>query len=45
MFAKAISLKVGQHVIFCKKNPHDLRKLNEKLSSVSSRIIIDDEAD
>jgi hypothetical protein len=41
----SISLKVGQHVIFCKKNPHDLRKLNEKLSSVTSKVIIDDEAD
>jgi DNA replication protein DnaC len=25
----SISLRVGQHVIFCKKNPHDFRKLNE----------------
>jgi hypothetical protein len=41
----SISLKVGQHVIFCKKNTHDLRKLNEKLSSVTSKVIIDDEAD
>jgi hypothetical protein len=41
----SISLKVGQHVIFCKKNPHDLRKLNEKLLSVTSKVIIDDEAD
>ena len=41
----SISLKVGQHVIFCKKNPHDLRKLNEKLSTVTSKVIIDDEAD
>lgn len=41
----SISLKVGQHVIFCKKNPHDLRRLNEKLSSVTSKVIIDDEAD
>jgi hypothetical protein len=40
-----ISLKVGQHVIFCKKNPQNLRKLNEKLSSVTSKVIIDDEAD
>ena len=41
----SVSLKVGQHVIFCKKNPHDLRKLNEKLSTVASKVIIDDEAD
>jgi hypothetical protein len=41
----SISLKVGQHVIFCKKNTHDLKKLNEKLCSVTSKVIIDDEAD
>jgi hypothetical protein len=41
----AISLRVGQHVIFCKKNPHDLSKLNEKLQGVQSKVIIDDEAD
>lgn len=40
-----ISLRVGQHVVFCKKNPHDLRKLNEKLESVSAKVIVDDEAD
>ncbi len=41
----AVSLKVGQHVIFCKKNTHDLRKLTEKLATVKSKVIIDDEAD
>lgn len=41
----AISLHVGQHVIFCKKNAHDLAKLNDKLANVSSKVIIDDEAD
>lgn len=40
-----ISLKAGQHVIFCKKNSHDLRKLIEKASMAKTRIIIDDEAD
>jgi hypothetical protein len=41
----SISLKVGQHVIFCKKNTHDLARLNEKLANVTSKVIIDDEAD
>jgi len=41
----SISLKVGQHVIFCKKNSNDLRKLAEKLSTIKNRIVIDDEAD
>jgi len=41
----SISLRTGQHVIFCKKNTHDLKRLNEKLSNVSSKVIIDDEAD
>ena len=41
----SISLKSGQHVIFCKKNAHDLGRLIEKLSSVASKVIVDDEAD
>ena len=41
----AISLQVGQHVIFCKKNSHDLRKLIDKLATVKVRVVIDDEAD
>jgi DNA replication protein DnaC len=41
----AISLKGGQHVVFCKKNAHDLRRLVEKLASITSKVIIDDEAD
>lgn len=39
------SLATGQHVIFCKKNTHDLKKLNEKLHGIKSKVIIDDEAD
>jgi hypothetical protein len=35
----------GQHVIFCKKNTHDLKKLNEKLYNIKSKVVIDDEAD
>jgi hypothetical protein len=41
----AISLRHGQHVVFCKKNTHDLGRLNEKLETVASKVIIDDEAD
>jgi hypothetical protein len=41
----SISLKMGQHVIFCKKNAKDLAKLNDKLSGIPSKIVIDDEAD
>jgi hypothetical protein len=41
----SISLRTGQHVIFCKKNTHDLKRLNEKLDAVVSKVIIDDEAD
>jgi hypothetical protein len=32
-------------IIFCKKNTHDLKKLNEKLYTKSENIVIDDEAD
>ncbi len=40
-----ISLRTGQHVIFCKKNTHDLRRLNERLAGITTKVIIDDEAD
>ena len=40
-----ISLKTGQHIIFCKKNGKDLQKLLDKTYAVKKRIIIDDEAD
>lgn len=40
-----ISLKNGQHVIFCKKNGKDLQKLLDKTHGVDKRVIIDDEAD
>jgi Z1 domain/Type III restriction enzyme, res subunit len=39
------SLSTGYHVIFCKKNPSDLTKLNQKLEKVRDKIIVDDEAD
>ena len=32
-------------VIFCKKNAHDLEKLNRKLRRYENKVIIDDEAD
>src|ERR1700675_4070396 len=40
-----ISLKTGQHIIFCKKNGKDLQKLLDKTHGVKKRIVIDDEAD
>jgi hypothetical protein len=40
-----ISLKIGQHVVFCKKNAKDLTKLLDKTFGIGRRIIIDDEAD
>ena len=40
-----ISLKAGQHVIFCKKNAKDLQKLIEKCGAISKKVIVDDEAD
>src|SRR6185437_10852309 len=40
-----ISLKSGEHVIFCKKNKDDLQKLLNRTSGVKGRVIIDDEAD
>jgi GTPase SAR1 family protein len=35
----------GRHVIFCKKNGSDLRKLLEKLDKKKGVVVIDDEAD
>lgn len=41
-----IDLRHGEWVIFCKKNSHDLQKLNEKLRRVKDAVVvIDDEAD
>jgi Z1 domain len=40
-----ISLRTGQHVIFCKKNASDLAKLIQKTRHLENKIIIDDEAD
>jgi hypothetical protein len=41
----AISLSSGQHVIFCKKNAADLRKLIQKTQNVPLKVVVDDEAD
>lgn len=35
----------GRHVIFCKKNGSDLRKLLDKLDGIKGVVVIDDEAD
>lgn len=41
----AVILEGQKHVIFCKKNGADLRKLIEKIGKVDNVVIIDDEAD
>jgi hypothetical protein len=40
-----ISLRTGDHIIFCKKNASDLTKLINKTRNIHSKVIIDDEAD
>jgi hypothetical protein len=40
-----ISLKKGQHVVFCKKNAKDLQKLFNKIGKFKGVVVIDDEAD
>ncbi len=40
-----INLAEREWVIFCKKNPKDLQKLNTKLTGHSNIVVIDDEAD
>jgi len=41
----SVPVKTGKHVVFCKKNGSDLRKLRDKIGQVDKIIIIDDEAD
>jgi hypothetical protein len=41
----SVKIKGQKHVIFCKKNGSDLRKLNEKLDGLDGVVVIDDEAD
>jgi hypothetical protein len=40
-----ISLKTGDHIIFCKKNASDLAKLINKTRNIHGKVVIDDEAD
>src|SRR5262249_36637753 len=41
----AVPIKGRQHVIFCKKNPRDLEKLQQKIGKLDDIVVIDDEAD
>src|SRR6266571_9058643 len=41
----AIPIKGRQHVVFCKKNAHDLDKLLQKIGRLNDIVVIDDEAD
>ena len=41
----SVQIKGHRHVVFCKKNGSDLRKLSDKLGKVRNIVIIDDEAD
>lgn len=41
----AVPIKGRQHVIFCKKNPHDLEKLLQKIGRIDGIVVVDDEAD
>ncbi|MEA2757416.1 MAG: hypothetical protein QOH65_29 [Methylobacteriaceae bacterium] len=41
----AVKIKGQPHVVFCKKNGSDLRKLIEKIGEIPNIIVIDDEAD
>ena len=41
----AVRLDGTPHVIFCKKNASDLRKLLDKLDNMDDIVIVDDEAD
>ncbi len=40
-----VKIAGSSHVIFCKKNASDLRKLTEKIGQLKNIVIIDDEAD
>lgn len=41
----AVRIKGQRHVVFCKKNGSDLRKLIEKIGKMPRVVVIDDEAD
>ncbi len=40
-----VNIKEGEFVVFCKKNSSNLLKLLKRTDSISSKVIIDDEAD
>ena len=41
----SVDVKNGKHIVFCKKNGSDLRKLINKIGKMNNVIVIDDEAD
>lgn len=41
----SVDVKNGKHIVFCKKNGSDLRKLINKIGKMKNVIVIDDEAD
>ena len=41
----SVDVKSGKHVVFCKKNGSDLRKLINKIGKMKNVVVIDDEAD
>lgn len=41
----AVQIKGHRHVVFCKKNGSDLRKLYEKIGKIPKIVVVDDEAD
>ncbi|WP_432814167.1 DEAD/DEAH box helicase family protein [Sphingorhabdus sp.] len=41
----SVDVKNGKHIVFCKKNGSDLRKLINKIGNMKNVIVIDDEAD
>lgn len=41
----AVQIKGHRHVVFCKKNGRDLRKLHEKIGEIAKIVVVDDEAD
>ncbi|MBL1255429.1 Z1 domain-containing protein [Methylocystis sp. Sn-Cys] len=41
----AVKLNGQRHVVFCKKNGNDLRKLIDKIKGIKKIVVIDDEAD
>jgi len=40
-----VNVRSGRHIVFCKKNANDLRKLINKIGALRNIVVIDDEAD